>query len=348
MKRNSPAGRWGPEADLLICSARVCIDPPTAGRIRDLVRHPLDWAHLLRSAETHGVLPLLCRGLLATCPEAVPPAVLEQLRKDLQRNTVRNLFLAGELVRLLELFEAQDIRAIPFKGPTLAACAHGNLALRQFNDLDLLLRAEDIPRARGLLLSWGYRLALDVTPAQEVAYLQAFGQLPLVRDDGDLLVELHSALMARAFPFRLDHEHLRDRLVPTVVAGKEVPTLAAEELLLVLCVHGGKHAWCSLGWICDVAELLRAHPDLDWERVMTESRQLAIKRLLLLGLFLAGDLLEAALPEAVRRRARADAVVRGLAAQVRRNLFRGRPGTWTWPSFSCGRGSACATGPGTC
>src|SRR3712207_8653927 len=38
--------------------------------------------------------------------------------------------------------------------------------------------------------------------------------------------------------------------------------------LLILCVHGTKHIWGRLSWICDVAELLRTQPDMDWEYVL--------------------------------------------------------------------------------
>ena len=36
-----------------------------------------------------------------------------------------------------------------------------------------------------------------------------------------------------------------------------VPALPDRELLLILCLHGTKHFWSSLGWLVDVAELIR-------------------------------------------------------------------------------------------
>jgi hypothetical protein len=57
------------------------------------------------------------------------------------------------------------------------------------------------------------------------------------------------------------------------------PTLAAlaygnlslENLLLVRCAHGSKHLWERLGWICDVAELIRVRKEKsDWEKVNKE------------------------------------------------------------------------------
>ena len=65
--------------------------------------------------------------------------------------------------------------------------------------------------------------------------------------------------------------------------------LAPEDSLLILCVHANKHQWSRLGWICDIAEMLRSHPDLNWPVVMEQARMLRSERMLLLGLLLARE-----------------------------------------------------------
>jgi hypothetical protein len=68
---------------------------------------------------------------------------------------------------------------------------------------------------------------------------------------------------------------------------------------VILCVHGTKHVWERLGWICDVAELIRAHPAMDWQRVMALAKSSKSLRMVQLGLFLAHTVLQAELPEHV-------------------------------------------------
>jgi Uncharacterised nucleotidyltransferase len=133
-------------------------------------------------------------------------------------------------MQLLGVFEAHGIGTIPYKGPSLASCAPGNLALRQFGDLDLLLRKQDIPAARGLLIARGYRVAFALTPTYEAVYLQSSCELHFVHDRSGIFVELHSALSPRDFPFPLHWEELRGRLVSTSIGGREVRTLAPEDL----------------------------------------------------------------------------------------------------------------------
>ena len=128
--------------------------------------------------------------------------------------------------------------------------------------------------------------------------------------------------MPRAFPFRLDFDCVYRRLQPVTVAGRRIQTLSSEDLLLLLCVHGGKHRWSCLGWIADVAQLVRSQTAMNWELVVGEARRLACERLLDLGLSLAHDLLDAPLPNEIRQKIQNSATVRALGAQVRRKLFR--------------------------
>jgi hypothetical protein len=237
--------------------------------------------------------------------------------------------MTGELFKILDLLAAHGIAAIPYKGPTLAALAYGNLAFREFVDLDLLLHEHDIPRARDLLVAQGFRLGYKLTRAQEAASLDVTKELQLLSGDG-LLVELHSGITYRDFGFPLDPERLWERLEPVSLAGREVFTFSLEDLLLILCVHGAKHCWVSLGWICDISELISSKSEkIKWDDILKQARVLHSERLLLLGLALAGGLLRAPLPDGIASRIRAEPVIPKLVAQVRRWLFRetdGLPG----------------------
>jgi hypothetical protein len=93
-------------------------------------------------------MPLLYWNLHAVCPAAVPATTLDQLKRYFHTITLRNMFLVRELSTLLSMLDAHGIPAIPYKGPVLATSVYGNLALRQFRDLDVLLRAQDAARAK--------------------------------------------------------------------------------------------------------------------------------------------------------------------------------------------------------
>jgi hypothetical protein len=309
-----------PEWQLLLATARVSLEPDRADRVRALLRQPLDWPWLLDMAAGHATTALLARHLTQAAPNAVPADVLSSLRDWSHDNACRNLYMTGELFRTLSLFAARGVRVVPFKGPTLAAQVYGNLVLRRFVDLDLLVAPADLPRARALLAELGYHSLLSLAPAEEDAYLATVGQMPFVNEGETCMVELHARIAPRDFHFPLGLASLWPRLGSVSLMGREVCTLSGEDLLLVLCAHGAKHGWRCLGWVCDVAELLRTGHALDWPAVHAEARGLHCERLLLLGLLLAHDVLQAPVPQRLLRRARAAATVRALAAAVIRRL----------------------------
>ena len=310
-----------PEDELILCCARVREDPERAAQIRVLLQGGMDWAYVLRAARGHGMAPLLFWHLNATRPEAVPTAVLDLLRSDFYANNLRNLLLTGELLRLLNVFEGRGIPAIPYKGPVLAAVAYGNLALRQFIDLDILVHKQDVSRARELLISLGYRPDHQLTRGQEAALFRTERQYVFTHEDKGSKVELHWAIMPRFLSVSLDPERLWKRLERVSLGGDSVPTLSAEDLLLILCVHGSVHLWERLGWVCDVAELVSARKGMNWAQAAEQAAAQGSERMLFLGLFLANDLLGAALPEEILQKVKANSVVRTLAGQVQERLF---------------------------
>ena len=310
-----------PEAMLLLCCARTHIDTEKAEQIRQLLQEDIDWDYLIRVALQHGMMPLLSWHLSAICSEAVPTATLHQLRSHFHTNAQHNLFLTGELLKLLNLLEGQGISAVPFKGPILATIVYGNLALRQFGDLDILVHEKDFVKTKGLLIAQGYQPWRQLTGAQEIRHLQSEHAYTFIRADGKVHVDLHWRFAQRRIAFALDPERLWERLERIPLAGRSVPTLPPEETLLILCMHGAKHSWGRLAWVCDVAELVRTHKEIKYEWVIEQVGRLHDRRRLILGLFLAQEFLGARLPEQVSHVMKTDPQVQSLALRVRVFLF---------------------------
>jgi hypothetical protein len=147
---------------------------------------------------------------------------------------------------------------VPYKGPVLATSVYGNLALRQFVDLDLMIHRHDVLEAKEVLASLGYRPQYQLTRAQEAALLASQCEYAFTHEDGESTVELRWEITEH-FSFPLDTERLWERLEQVPLGGDNVPTLSPEDTLLILCAHGAKHLWERLGWICDVAELVHNH-----------------------------------------------------------------------------------------
>src|SRR5262249_41832935 len=86
-----------------------------------------------------------------------------------------------------------------------------------------------------------------------------------------------------------------------------------------------KHAWERLTWLCDVAECIRAEPNLDWAVLRTRARKLRMERVLRLGLSLAHRHLDVALPEQVMQDIAADAALPAREREVLAGWTAERP-----------------------
>lgn len=314
-----------PEFELLICSARTCIEADTAQRIQALVQQNIDWGSLIQLAQKHGVLPLLYRTMNQICVDSVPVPILQKLKQAYQANATRNLLLMRELLKILEILDSHGISAVPFKGPILATQVYGDIALRRFGDLDILVRQEEYVQAKEPLLAYGYRADWEpwcLSPAQEADFLWEQGEYSLISKNKEVFVDLHGRLISGyLFNLSTDLNFVWDHLERSHLAGQPVLTFRPEDLLLYLCVHGAKSLWLRFSWICDIAELVRAYSTLNWDDVLATAKKSGTQRMLLLGLLLAEDVLGARLPETVSQQARADRVCQALAKQVYQRLL---------------------------
>ena len=311
----------GAALELVLACAHTGWDEARRARIDVLLRGPVDWEAVARMAGAHGLVPILESQLARIGSPAVPREVLEALGDQRRATTRRNLLLTAELLRLLEDFERVGVQVVPFKGPILAMTAYGDLGLREFFDLDLLLRSSDVARAREVLRARGYRPRFELTPSQERVLLRHHYELPFLRAGDGNVVELQWRIGPRRFALPLDLDHLQRPLIYPTLQGRKVPSLAPEDLVLVLCVHGTKHIWRRLGWVVDVAETLRAYPEIDWPQMLRAARRLGGERMLLLGLALARDLLGAPVPAPVLARLDAEPIVASLADRCRQLMF---------------------------
>jgi hypothetical protein len=295
--------------------------PAVASEIRSLTAGPLKWDSLLADASCHSVTPLLAKQLSAIAGDALSPAQLKQL-KDLTRVTaVRNLAFTAQLIAIMDLFRSEGLQAIPYKGPVLAAQAYGDFALREFEDLDLILRQKDMPEANRLVTSLGYRAKYPWTLSLDAAASLIPGEYCYRSESRRMLIELHTERTLRHFPLPPDIDSLGERLVRVSLGGHVIETFGPEDGLSLLCIHGSKDFWERLSWIADVAEFVQAHPRLDWDQVIRRAESLRGLRMLHLGLALAIGFFDLPLPGEILRRVEADEIAGILAGEIELRIF---------------------------
>ncbi len=242
-----------PEAELLIlCLRGSPFSVPVS----------VDWLALLRLAEKHGVLPLMNQALIANGAE-VPAFFLRAVEKS----RAATMLLAVELEHLLAKFAQHKIEVIPLKGPLLAEALYGDITMRPFADLDLLVRPDDFSRAELLLMDndWVARSAVD-------DYHRGF-----LRDG--MLVELHFGVASpQSFPF--DLQGTWDRSTASTFRTQPIRVMTESDRALHLCLHGLKHGFGKLLWVADLKRALTLAAKRNPREFVNQAKEQGLEQIL--------------------------------------------------------------------
>ena len=278
----------------------------------ELLRRP-DWGFLLELAEGHGVLGLVAPVLLELDEATVPRAFRQQMLERRRAHVLSALGLLAEMFGILEHFSEAGVRTLVLKGPALSLQAYGDATVRQFGDIDLLVRQKDAYRVTEIMTLAGFDARV---PLAAVAAGKTPGEYLFRRPNTKVIFEVHTEKTLRYFPNPLAMEELFERQAKLVADGRSVPTYSNEDALVAMCTHGAKHCWERLMWIGDVAAMLNRQSSLDWEVAGRIAASLGARRILHTGLLLAQQLLRAPLPTAIAAEANADRGARRLVARI--------------------------------
>jgi hypothetical protein len=277
---------------------------------QQVLRHKVAGIVYDRLSEASGAFPEPIRG------------VLTRIRREIMQHNMARL---EELRELIQELAAMDIPVIPFKGPVLAATYYDDLAERQYGDLDLMLRRDDMLRAKDVLVGRGYTPLRDLSTAAEQAFIDHQLAYEFVRERDHLIVELHWALMHDIHSFRLRPETVWRKAETTRLAGQTISTLATDDLIVYLAAHGSKHGWYRLLWACDMDRVVRAHLDVDWFAIHRRAQRLGCARTLRLGLRVAHRWIGTPIPTALRLEVESDAALPEMIAHIEKHwLFSNR------------------------
>lgn len=305
------------EAELLVHCARLNIDQARAERICVLLGQELDWIRMLALAQRNALMPLLYFHLNRIAPGEVPPERLRELCERFQNNSALNVLLTGEMVNLLQLFEQNQIPAVPYKGPAISVGIYGKLSLRQFADLDILVPEKDVWKATELLIDRGYQAHFVIPERKQATFIRLSYVRLFKRESDNTTVELHWGLAPRFFgaPFDTSTLWQRTRMIPLQRANVRIPL--SVDLIMMLCIHGAKDCWERLEWVCGLAELIRSDAGIDWHELLERAKDAQCLAIVSMGLLLAHDLLEAPIPAAVipKLRTPPDALNRQIVAR---------------------------------
>jgi hypothetical protein len=225
-----------------------------ADRLAERLRSPVAWPEVLTASHRGRVAPLLLAGFRTAAVGAVPPAVLETLRRAALTSGARSVRLEQAAASAIEAASGEGIPILLLKGPALQRLVYPAGIVRPMDDLDLLVAPSDAPRFGDLLRRRGYRNDLR-------------GEEDFFAPDLTHSIDLHTGLVnttrlpARSALWPQTFETIWRRRQPLTLAGVPGWTLGPQDCLQYLAVHAvHHHGMQGIRWMADFLAALQTWP----------------------------------------------------------------------------------------
>ncbi len=236
----------------------------------ELMSHlePGQWDGLFAEADRQLVAPLLF-SLVVTlnASHGLEIPQREKLHQTYSLTTIRNMLFLHDAEIVLAALHNAGISAAGLKGIYLLENVYPDIGSRSMNDIDLLVKKQDLPKSLAVLQELGYQVETYFDLADENIDTK---HIPPMTKPGHAIVELHWTLLEEDEPFTIDAEALWQRALPAKIANVDAMTLGPEDLILHLCLHLTYQHYLTLGLrgLMDIAQVIhKFEKKIDWKKL---------------------------------------------------------------------------------
>ncbi|MFN8528524.1 MAG: nucleotidyltransferase family protein [Anaerolineae bacterium] len=304
------------EDEFIVQLLRTRHRPEYQSEVERLLRLPLDWEYIDRFLFVHALRALFFDTLRTLHLPEISTEIYEHYHRVYLANTLRNMYLCRELVKLYELTRQQNIPLMTFKGVALSKQIYGSVSEREIEDIDVLVQPEHLTWVKEALLAQGFEFHLREDGLSVDEKIKHEYHYSLYRRKPRLLTEIHWSLGRREFSKMRNPALFWENSTFVDINGTPIPTPTIEVALIYLCMHGFKHSWRRLAWIYDLAQILYAYPDINWDVLLHRADDLRARRMVLQGLYLAHRIFAVSMPVAAEQAMEKEDRLRKISEQI--------------------------------
>ncbi len=289
------------------------------------LQQPLDWPQLHKLALAHGVLPLIHRRLQQVAAGLAPAPAMRMMAIWQKAHELCVAQMTGDLIKVVRTLEAAQIHVICIKGPVLAQFAYGDPAMRDFDDLDILVKQSDYAQAESILHRLGLQPTIDEffpTHTTTEHELSSERERHFTFPNQPYCIELHWRLTTSGYPRALDTAPLWLYSQQVLLQGHTLCTLGLADQRLHTCHHGTHHFWAKLRYLVDFSASMRAIDAEGWQALLDNAHRQGLFRPLLVALGLSRDLLGHTLPAHITRLVQRDLLARWSIRYIKSLMMR--------------------------
>ena len=227
-----------------------------------------------------------------------------------------NMKLSSELINIVNFLEKKEIRTLSFKGSTLAKNAYGDIGLRQFADIDILIYKSDRFRVYDYMVKKRYIPEIELTESNKKSFFNSVNVLGFYHPVSKVYIEIHWELLSKNYAIQWNEKKIWQNSSKVTINHTDITTMNLEQQLLYLSIHGGKHLFERIGWICDIDRTLRISSKIDWRLLLDEAEEMGTKRMLFIALYISHKLLSTPLTSDIQHKIDKNRVVKKITKKI--------------------------------
>jgi hypothetical protein len=232
---------------------------------------------------SQGMLGHLHRLVVADKAIVADPVLSARIAELQRAAEIRSLRQTSLLLRVLDGLRQAGIAAMPYKGPAWAMSLYGDVAMRTWSDLDLLVHHADVSGAREVLLREGF---IDGNPYNaKIAGRKtgSLGQIALSHPAAQAHLELHWEVTVGISSRSLRPEAIFARAEELELLGRTVLHPSRGDRFLITCIEYSRDRWGTAEKLLSLAVQIRQVEPSYWPSLLATAREVGCLRRVCVG-----------------------------------------------------------------
>ena len=246
--------KYGTEMALVLLCCRVFLKTEKSTALGSFIeQHPPDWQTVYELSKTHRIRPIIYETVIAA--DHLNARFKQQLKQFFLNHSLHAFHCQQKATRMISLMKQHNIPVQLYKGIHLSQQLYNHLSIREFGDMDFIVRKEDIPRLVPVLKENGYKIeGEELFISSQENYLAHQKDIICYdrTQDGTFLYEFHYKPIGSYFATNIS---FGDLLPPYWKIGHEFS--ACDYLPLLTVNHGLVDLYPSLRCMTDIAMIMQ-------------------------------------------------------------------------------------------
>lgn len=283
--RDESAMSWSLEEKIVLYASQLSVGEQHRRLLEALLTdvEGVDWTRLFRVAVREGTTGLVYKTMkrMGGAYTSRMPC-MEALARVYSSTVFNNTLLFEEFERVLSKLESHQVPIIILRGYALIHWIYKDPGLRPINDVDILIRENDLSLVKDVLSKAGFH-----SPANH----------PLLSIKGNVVIDIHldvlgsSRIQSRRFGFDetaarwWEHcqgisSHIENEEgLAGQLSHRSVFVLKPHDFVITCAMHLMKHSFGRLLWFVDIKEIIEhERPCFNWDGLADRARCLELQR----------------------------------------------------------------------